>query len=541
MTSPRCLMFYPWNLNETIGALRLFLAYCRALKDAGYRMDCFAPRSAPEMLSTDGLCHGIFENVFVMPDRESPVTPHLEYLGRQCEDALLPDKTGRDEAAMVAAGVLVSIADYDIVGIQYARCHSLKQMLPPGMPVVLFTHDLDAMVSRQEELIYGYPAQYKLEDEAARLKPFDLVTVVGPDDYRALKSIDSELPIVEAPFTSPIAESVSIHENSPGVLLCISCAGPFHRLSFIWFWKNVWPKVRSARPECRLIIAGRLSDVALQLSAAADPQVSVLGVVDDIEPLYRQADVVIAPYYYGLGIKTKVIEALARGIPVATTSLGIYNTHIEPGREAIVSDDATEYSNELIKLVSCPQLRAELARNGLEYIRTWHDPQNALAAFVEAFDRARQTRTKTAVSRANVMRDLHEPLRYLIPWTIERCHNDGVRSVVLYGAGSHTRILIPIWKALGGPTIRGIIVSEVPSETTFMGYPVESANHFRPDHVDAIVLSSHGFEDQMARACKQRWPDLKTYPIWRPSEPLALGTGNLGVSCDEKIPTAIYP
>jgi hypothetical protein len=73
-------MFYPWNLNEPRGALDGSLAYSRALKSAGYRLDCYASRGAPHSISDD-LCHGVFENVFVMPDRESTVTRHLEYLG----------------------------------------------------------------------------------------------------------------------------------------------------------------------------------------------------------------------------------------------------------------------------------------------------------------------------------------------------------------------------------------------------------------------------------------------------------------------------
>src|SRR5882672_10129374 len=206
--SPRCLMFYPWNLDEPSGALSLFLSYSRALKSAGYRLDCYAPRGA-----AGG--HGIFDNVFVMPDRESPVIQHLESLGRLCEDSSLPEKLGRDEASMAAAGVLAAISDYDVVGIQYTRCHSLRHMLPPGLPVVVFTHDLDALVRRQEEMIFGTPSGYQLEDEASRLKPFSLVTVVGPDDAQALKSVEPSMPIVEAPFTLPIAERVVVREHSP--------------------------------------------------------------------------------------------------------------------------------------------------------------------------------------------------------------------------------------------------------------------------------------------------------------------------------------
>ena len=533
--SPRCLMFYPWNLDEPSGALSLFLSYSRALKNAGYRLDCYAPRGAEGG-------HGIFDNVFVMPDRESPVIRHLESLGRLCEDSLLPEKLGRDEASMAAAGVLAAISDYDVVGIQYTRCHSLRQMLPPGLPVVVFTHDLDALVRRQEEMIFGTPSEYQLEDEASRLKPFSLVTVVGPDDARALKSVEPSMPIVEAPFTLPMEERVVVHEHSPGVLLWMSSAAPFHRFSFFWFWNRVWPKIRAARPQCRLVIAGRMSEVAKQMGAGNDPQVSLAGVVDNVNKVYRESDILVAPYYFGLGIKTKVIEAMSKGIPVVTTTLGIHNTHIQPGRDAAVADEASEYANEVIRLISSPALRSQLSRNGLEYIQKWHDPQKALVRFVEAFDNVRLLKKKPPKSRAGALADLHEPLRHLVPWAIQRCRNDRARTVAIYGAGSHTRLLLPIWKALGGPPIRTIIVTGEPAETMSMGLPVVSAERFDAAQVDGIVLSSHGYEQEMAAACRQRWPQAKIYPIWRPfpEEPSLDPAEDFGEFCHEKIPAVLY-
>ena len=535
MKSPRCLMFYPWNLSDQSGALELLLRYSTALKRAGYRLDCFAPKGAPGSIS-DGLYHGVFENVFVMPDRESPLTRNLEAAGAQWEDALLADKAGRDEASMAAAAVLASISDYDVVGIHYTRCHSLKAMLPPGMPTVMFTHDLDSLVYRQEEMIFGTPAEYRLADEVSRLKPFDLVTVVGPDDRKALQSIEPAMPIVEAPFTSAVVEGTPVREHSSGMLLWISSAAPFHRFSFYWFWTNVWPKIRSARPACHLVVAGRISEMAKQMGAAKDAQISVLGVVDRADKLYREADVLIAPYYFGLGVKTKVIEALARGIPVATTSPGISNTHIRPGRDAIVSNDATEYANEVVRLISSAALRCQLARNGREYIQKWHDPHKALEPLVEAFDRVRQRKKPSPKSRAGALRELSEPLRHLVPWAVQRCRSEGVKAVAMYGAGSHTLLLVPIWQALGGPAIQAIIVTGEPSEGTFMGLPVVSAERFDPACVDAIVLSSHGYEQDMAVACSERWPGIRIFPIWRPIQP----SEDYKAVCHERIPTALY-
>jgi hypothetical protein len=522
-------MFYPWNLTDQSGALALFLAYSRALKDAGYRLDCFAPRAAE--------CAGIFENVFVTPDGASPLTPALEFAGSRWQDHLLPERIGRDEASMAAAAVLASVSNYDVVGVQYTRCHSLKHMLPPDMPAVAFTHDLDSLVARQQEMIFGSPTEYRLEDEAERLKPFDLVTVVGPRDRQLLLSVEPALPIVEAPFTSTVDDSATVRESSPGVLLWISSAAPFHRLSFYWFWKNVWPRIRSQRPECRLVVAGRMSEAARQMGAAADPRVSIRGIVPQAEDLYREADVLIAPYYFGLGIKTKVVEALAKGIPVATTTLGIYNTRIQPGREALVSDDASAYADEVIKLVSCPKLRSELAESGRRYVRKWHDPQTALHPLVEAFERVRHAKKKPATSRGSAQRELYEPLRNLVPWTIQRCHAAGAKSVAIYGAGGHTSLLVPMWKALGGPAIRTIVVTNEPEQHVCMGFPVVSADRFDPSTVDAIVLSSHGYEQDMAAACSERWPQLEVHAIWQPVGGPTLDYEGI---CYETIPASLW-
>ena len=478
--------------------MALMLSYSRALRDGGYRLDCYTLNGD----CTSTLDRGVFESVFVAPDRDSPVSSQLEVLG--------------DEASMVAAGVLASLSDYDVVGIPYGRWHSLRKILPPGLPVVMFTHDLDPLADRQEEMIFGTSADYEPAEEVSRLKPFSLVTVVGPHDGQLLRSLEPGMPVVEAPYTLTIEKSVAtIREDSPGVLLWISSAAPVHRLSYLWFWENVWPRIRSAHPQCRLIVAGGISNFAKQSGAAA-PQVSVLGVVSNTGQLYREADILLAPYSVGLGVKIDVIEALGKGIPVATTSLGIYNTHIEPGREAIVSDQTAEFAGQVIEVISSPAMRRALACNGWEYVRRWHDRGTALRPLVEAFDGVSRVKKASPKLMANILRERIRPLRYLALWTVDRCRTDNVRSVALYGAGSHTQWLVPIWEAMEAPQIRKIVVSGEPAEPVFMGFPVVSADDFNPAEVDAIVLSSCVHEQAMAATCRERWPELKVYSIWTP-------------------------
>src|SRR5258708_7748289 len=192
--------------------------------------------------------------------------------------------------------------------------------------------------------------------------------------------------------------------------------------------------------------------------------------------------------------------------------MGSIYTRKQTGREAVVSADASEYASGVIKLISSPTLRSELARNGRDYVRTWHNPEKALAPLVDAFEKVRGARKASPKSRASALRNLDEPLRRLVPETIRRCLNDEVKTVALYGAGSHTRLLVPIWQALGGPAMRSIIETGETSEAHCIGFPVVSAGSFDPSEVDAIVLSSHGYEQEMAAVCSECWPGVRVFP-----------------------------
>jgi hypothetical protein len=107
-------------------------------------------------------------------------------------------------------------------------------------------------------------------------------------------------------------------------------------------------------------------------------------------------------------------------------------------------------------------------------------------------------------------------LDVLVPWAVDRCRRDGHARVALYGAGTHTRLLVPRWKAAGGPEIVALIESGRALTRDCAGLRVTSAAEFDPRGVDAIVLSSRPHEAEMARACAGLWPEVPVHRIWRP-------------------------
>ncbi len=550
--SQRVLFCYPWALHEAIGSRVVLLSYARALVRQGLTVDCFAPAPVPIQRAANGLFLGVFDRLFAPPASSPLMRTLLDAAGAGCIDRALPSPHGCDAPAMMAAATVAASGGYDLVGIHYARWHSIRPLLPPGVPTVLFTHELDAVVAEQEAAVFGTPRHdYTLAMEATRLSAFDAVTTVGPHDRDALLAVDGSLPVHEAAIAIEAANAAPLKPGSTGVLLLMSSSAIFHELSLAWFLSHSWPAIKASHPSVRLILAGHICNTARRFGADRDPQIELLGVVDDPEPVYARADVFIAPYYFGGGIKLKVLEALARGLPVITTGPGISNTNLLPGRDLLVADDGAAFASGIVDLLRRPERRHALQNAALQFIERHHGASVADAAMQRIvtslldWAAARRSSTDTLPSaqatqqfvshlQRAVLRVLDGPsaladtessptlaylgnqLRALLPWTIFRAREQGVRSVAVYGAGSHTRLMLPIWRALGGPPATTIIVSGPAPSQDCCGLPVVSIDEFDPASVDGVLLSSQGFERAMADTCADRLPNLPVFPVWSP-------------------------
>jgi sugar transferase (PEP-CTERM/EpsH1 system associated) len=139
----------------------------------------------------------------------------------------------------------------------------------------------------------------------------------------------------------------------------------------LYFVREVWPLVRQRRPKLRLTIVG--AQPPKQILALREQGITVTGTVDDVRPYYRSALVSVVPLRVGGGTRLKVLEAMAAGTPVISTTLGAEGLATTHGRDILIADSPAAMADAIVSLQAESPLWHELVANGRDLVRERYD------------------------------------------------------------------------------------------------------------------------------------------------------------------------
>ncbi len=168
----------------------------------------------------------------------------------------------------------------------------------------------------------------------------------------------------------------------PGQGLRLLFVGSFdhrpNRLAATFLVNTMWPAVSAALPEARLTIIGRGSRSFLSrmdsLESWGAKGVEALGFVEDLTGLFRKCHLFVAPLPEGGGIKIKILEAMARGIPVVTTPVGAEGISTADEGAIVIAPCDDEFAPAVLAAAQDPagcRRRAETARHLIETRFSW--------------------------------------------------------------------------------------------------------------------------------------------------------------------------
>lgn len=126
---------------------------------------------------------------------------------------------------------------------------------------------------------------------------------------------------------------------------------------------NLLPEIKH---EHRLYVIGPCPQ-ELQDKYSVNDKIIFCGRVDDLREYVKRTEIFLSPIAYGTGIKTKIVEAMAMGVPVLTNSIGIEGISAEFGEDVIVSDDMKELASWVDKLLSDPECAARIGKAGQKF------------------------------------------------------------------------------------------------------------------------------------------------------------------------------
>lgn len=138
------------------------------------------------------------------------------------------------------------------------------------------------------------------------------------------------------------------------------------------FCRRILPIVREAVPDVRLYVVGEEPSPLVTRLADGD-RVVVTGGVPDVRPYYERSRVAIVPLRAGGGTRVKILEAMALGRPVVSTSMGCEGLDVTDGEHLLVADTPARFAERVVELLRRPDLRACLARNARRLVESRHD------------------------------------------------------------------------------------------------------------------------------------------------------------------------
>jgi glycosyltransferase involved in cell wall biosynthesis len=148
--------------------------------------------------------------------------------------------------------------------------------------------------------------------------------------------------------------------------------------------RAAWPLILARHPDASIDLIGMNPPDELR---HLGPQVRVHGFVDDIRPYFDEATVAICPVRNGGGTRIKVLDALAMGMPLVSTSIGCEGIDVVPERDLLVGDTPEAFAAQIGRLFDDPALRQRLAASARQLAEQRYSWDALAAQLVDAYHR----------------------------------------------------------------------------------------------------------------------------------------------------------
>jgi sugar transferase (PEP-CTERM/EpsH1 system associated) len=154
--------------------------------------------------------------------------------------------------------------------------------------------------------------------------------------------------------------------------------------AMLYFCANIFPLIKRQVPKVELWIVGL--NPPEEIRQLSSDRIHVTGQVSELKPYYQASQVCIVPLRAGSGTRLKILEAMAFGRPVVSTSVGCEGLDVRDGVHLFVADSAELFAQRTIELLTNPVLRDSFASRSRALVRERYDWDVIVQALLQVYD-----------------------------------------------------------------------------------------------------------------------------------------------------------
>jgi GT2 family glycosyltransferase/SAM-dependent methyltransferase/glycosyltransferase involved in cell wall biosynthesis len=299
-----------------------------------------------------------------------PLDPRVELatLGPTLGTAILcrphPTSHWLDTVREFAPMATVVYDTVDLHWLREARRGALTSSVPYGLQANNGNMDLASISPKARAL---------RELELAMMRATDATMVASE---REREQVERDVPgarVLVVPTVHEVEPNVAPPEGRAGILF----VGGFEHVpnvdAVLRLVREVMPRVWDELRDIHVTIVG--TNPPPEVQALASPLISVVGWVEDLQPLLEQSRVMVAPLRFGAGMKGKVTQCLAAGLPVVTSTLGAEGLDVRDGESMLIADEADELAERVVRLCRDDELWRTVSVAGQSVVAATCSPQ----------------------------------------------------------------------------------------------------------------------------------------------------------------------
>jgi glycosyltransferase involved in cell wall biosynthesis len=154
-----------------------------------------------------------------------------------------------------------------------------------------------------------------------------------------------------------------------------------------YFYNEIFPHIRAKVEEVTLTVVGKNPPSEIQ-QLDSDSAVEIRPNVPDVRPYYKKAMVSAVPLRSGGGTRLKILESMALGTPVVSTSVGCEGLEVKNKHNILIANNPVDFANKVIGLLTSATLWTEISQNGRDLVEKKYDWRRLAMVLERVYDEA---------------------------------------------------------------------------------------------------------------------------------------------------------